>query len=157
MMHSKVLLLAQESCLGLRTGYLMSQTLTLVSPARHRLLSQVIQCRYAVAFRLPEGSANEGVYYELNDPPYVVQVSKAAAGRGLQLVVSGEEHDQGIPAEEYHDFYSRSAFPISSAEFWLTRSNVCLLTAIPQYLKTQVRNCKYCGHPAFREGFCHPA
>ena len=54
---------------------------------------------------LPKGAAKEGVYYELDYPPYVASVTEAKAGK-LQLIVSGEEHDQGIPADEFVDYYA---------------------------------------------------
>lgn len=71
-------------------------------------------CRYAVAFELPQDAALEGMFYELAEHPYVVRVSKTSDG-GLHLIVTGEEHDQGIPAEEFHDFFGRSGFTLLAA------------------------------------------
>ena len=44
---------------------------------------------------LPKGAAKEGVFYELDYPPYVVRITETSGGK-LQLIASGEEHDQGI-------------------------------------------------------------
>ncbi len=62
-------------------------------------------CRYAVAMSLPT-CCKEGVYYDLDYPPYSVRVTDEG-GDSLQVVVSGEEHDQGIPADEYADYHAR--------------------------------------------------
>jgi glycine/D-amino acid oxidase-like deaminating enzyme/nitrite reductase/ring-hydroxylating ferredoxin subunit len=61
--------------------------------------------RYAVAMSLPT-CCKEGVYYDLDYPPYSVRVTDEG-GDSLQVVVSGEEHDQGIPADEYADYHAR--------------------------------------------------
>lgn len=61
--------------------------------------------RYATAMTLPD-CCKEGVYYDLDYPPYSVRVTQQGEGK-LQVVVSGEEHDQGIPANEYEDFHAR--------------------------------------------------
>ena len=58
-----------------------------------------------MAFSLAKDAAREGVFYELSSPPRIVRISKTEAGK-LQLVVSGEEHDQGIRAEDYQDYFA---------------------------------------------------
>lgn len=61
------------------------------------------------------------MFYELAEHPYVVRVSKTSDG-GLHLIVTGEEHDQGIPAEEFHDFFGRSGFTLLAAVCHLWQS-----------------------------------
>ena len=53
------------------------------------------------------------MFYELDYPPYIVRITETCGGK-LQLIASGEEHDQGILADEYDDFYAR--YPIFQAE-----------------------------------------
>ena len=55
--------------------------------------------------RLPEDSGQEGVFFELEYPPRVVRITKDS--EGLLLVASGEEHDQGIPADDFADYFLR--------------------------------------------------
>lgn len=61
--------------------------------------------RYAIAMTLPD-CCKEGVYYDLDYPPYSVRVTEQGEGK-LQVIVSGEEHDQGIPANEFVDYHAR--------------------------------------------------
>lgn len=55
--------------------------------------------------RLPEDSGRQGVFFELEYPPRVVRITKDS--EGLLLVASGEEHDQGIPADDFADYFLR--------------------------------------------------
>lgn len=58
-----------------------------------------------MAFTLPKDAGKEGVFYELSTPPRIVRISKTKGG-SLQLLVSGEDHDQGIPAADYQDYFA---------------------------------------------------
>ena len=112
---------------------------------------------------LPKGAAKEGVFYELDYPPYVVRITETSGGK-LQLIASGEEHDQGIPADEYDDFYARYAMPrtntgnrwgpggsgtrasqISLGKFWTSS-----VASVPAILMTAFE--LVCG----LEALCHP-
>lgn len=64
--------------------------------------------RYAVSLEIPKGSVQNAVYCDTEDPHHSVRVVEGgAAGGGDLLVVSGEEHDQGIRPEAYINVYNR--------------------------------------------------
>lgn len=93
-------------------------------------------CRYAVAFSLPKGAAQEGVFYELSTPPRIVRVSKTEDGK-LQLIVSGEEHDQGIPAADFQDYFAGYCPPcqaLANADFVTSVLFACSSLIVTQRL-----------------------
>lgn len=62
-----------------------------------------------MTLEIPKGSVKKAVYCDTADPHHSVRVTEGgAAGGGDLLVVSGEEHDQGITPQAYTDVYSRS-------------------------------------------------
>ena len=62
-----------------------------------------------MTLEIPPGSVKNAVYCDTADPHYSVRVAEGgAAGGGDLLVVSGEEHDQGIAPQAYKDVYDRS-------------------------------------------------
>ena len=65
-------------------------------------------CRYAVALEAERGSVRNAVYVDMEDPYHSVRVVEGGSPSGQDLlVVSGEEHDQGIRTDSYHDAYGR--------------------------------------------------
>lgn len=65
-------------------------------------------CRYAVTLEIPKGSVQNAIFCDTADPHHSVRVAEGgAAGGGDLLVVSGEEHDQGISPETYTNVYDR--------------------------------------------------
>ena len=64
--------------------------------------------RYAVTFSVPKGSVRKGIYFDTANPHHSVRLVEGGDGRKDLLLVSGEEHDQGIKPEEYADYFGRS-------------------------------------------------
>lgn len=65
-------------------------------------------CRYAVTLEIPKGSVQNAIFCDTADPHHSVRVAEGGAAGGEDLlVVSGEEHDQGISPEAYTDVYDR--------------------------------------------------
>lgn len=61
-----------------------------------------------MALEVEQGSVQNAVYEDTEEPQHSVRlVEGGAAGGGDLLLVSGEEHDQGIVPEAYKDAYSR--------------------------------------------------
>jgi glycine/D-amino acid oxidase-like deaminating enzyme len=102
-------------------GYTVSAkdavVVTTATPITHGLVDSSVRAlavhgkhfprrRYVIATTLPKGAAKEGVFYDLNYPPYSVRVTETEGG-DLQLIAAGEEHDQGMPADEFADYYGR--------------------------------------------------
>ena len=68
----------------------------------------VCVCRYAVTLEVPKGSVQNAIFCDAADPHHSVRVAEGGgAGGGDLLVVSGEEHDQGISPEAYTNVYDR--------------------------------------------------
>ncbi len=70
--------------------------------------THTVMHRYAVALGIPKGSVKNAVYADTEDPHHSARVVEGASA-GVQdlLVVSGEEHDQGISPESYTDVYNK--------------------------------------------------
>ena len=64
--------------------------------------------RYAITLSVPRGSVRKGVYFDTAEPHHSVRLVEGGDGRKDLLLVSGEEHDQGIKPEEYADYFGRS-------------------------------------------------
>ena len=61
-----------------------------------------------MSLEIPKGAVQNAVYCDTEDPHHSVRVVEGgAAGGGDLLVVSGEEHDQGIRPEAYVNVYNR--------------------------------------------------
>ena len=57
---------------------------------------------------MERGSVQNAVYVDMEDPYHSVRVVEGGSPSGQDLlVVSGEEHDQGIKPEKYQDSYGR--------------------------------------------------
>ncbi len=65
--------------------------------------------RYAITLSVPKGSVRKGVYFDTANPHHSVRLVEGGDGRKDLLLVSGEEHDQGIKPEEYADYFGRFA------------------------------------------------
>ncbi|DBA83939.1 TPA: hypothetical protein ACH3X1_006435 [Trebouxia sp. C0004] len=63
--------------------------------------------RYAITLSVPKGSVRKGVYFDTANPHHSVRLVEGGDGRKDLLLVSGEEHDQGIKPEEYADYFGR--------------------------------------------------
>ena len=70
-------------------------------------LSLVALCRYAITLSVPKGSVRKGIYFDTANPHHAVRLLEGGDGRKDLLLVSGEEHDQGIKPEEYADYFGR--------------------------------------------------
>lgn len=65
-------------------------------------------CRYAITLTVPRNSVRKGIYFDTAQPHHTVRVIEGGGGRGQDLLlVSGEDHDQGIKPEEFADYYGR--------------------------------------------------
>lgn len=69
--------------------------------------------RYAITLSVPKGSVRKGVYFDTVNPHHSVRLVEGGDGRKDLLLVSGEEHDQGIKPEEYADYFGRFAACLS--------------------------------------------
>lgn len=49
----------------------------------------------------------KGIYFDTANPHHAVRLIEGGDGRKDLLLVSGEEHDQGIKPEEYADYFGR--------------------------------------------------
>lgn len=67
-----------------------------------------VGCRYAITLSVPKGSVRKGIYFDTASPHHTVRLIEGGDGRKDLLLVSGEEHDQGIKPEEYADYFGRS-------------------------------------------------
>ena len=65
-------------------------------------------CRYAITLSVPKGSVRKGIYFDTASPHHSVRLIEGGDGRKDLLLVSGEEHDQGIKPEEFADYFGRS-------------------------------------------------
>lgn len=63
--------------------------------------------RYAITLSVPKNSVRKGVYFDTAEPHHSVRLVEGGDGRKDLLLVSGEEHDQGIKPEEYADYFGR--------------------------------------------------
>ena len=63
---------------------------------------------------MPKGSVRKGIYFDTADPHHTVRLIEGGDGRKDLLLVSGEEHDQGIKPEEFADYFGRWD-PLSAA------------------------------------------
>ncbi|KAL3131019.1 hypothetical protein ABBQ38_000341 [Trebouxia sp. C0009 RCD-2024] len=63
--------------------------------------------RYAITLSVPKGSVRKGIYFDTASPHHTVRLIEGGDGRKDLLLVSGEEHDQGIKPEEYADYFGR--------------------------------------------------
>ena len=64
-------------------------------------------CRYAITLSVPKGSVRKGIYFDTANPHHAVRLIEGGDGRKDLLLISGEEHDQGIKPEEYADYFGR--------------------------------------------------
>ena len=65
-------------------------------------------CRYAIALEVEKASVTNAIYVDGGDPCHSVRVVEGGSPSGQDLlIVSGEEHDQGIKPEKYSDSYGR--------------------------------------------------
>ena len=61
-----------------------------------------------MTLQIPKGSVQKAVFCDTQEPHHTVRVVEGAGtGAGDLLVVSGEEHDQGIKPEAYTNVYDR--------------------------------------------------
>lgn len=67
----------------------------------------MLWCRYAITLSVPKNSVRKGVYFDTAEPHHSVRLVEGGDGRKDLLLVSGEEHDQGIKPEEYADYFGR--------------------------------------------------
>ena len=66
-------------------------------------------CRYAIALEIEAASVTSAIYVDGGDPCHSARVVEKGSPSGQDLlIVSGEEHDQGIKPEKYQDAYGRS-------------------------------------------------
>ena len=90
---------------GLVTG---RQRLPIPAPMLVSLaIMQLMLCRYAITLSVPKGSVRKGIYFDTASPHHAVRLIQGGDGRKDLLLVSGEEHDQGIKPEEFADYFGR--------------------------------------------------
>lgn len=63
--------------------------------------------RYAITLTVLRNSVRKGIYFDTAQPHHSVRVIEGGAGRQDLLLVSGEDHDQGIKPSEFADYYGR--------------------------------------------------
>ena len=63
--------------------------------------------RYAITLSVPKGAVRKGIYFDTANPHHSVRLVEGGDGRNDLLLVSGEEHDQGIKPDEYADYFGR--------------------------------------------------
>ena len=94
---------------GLVTG---KQPLPILTPRLVSLaIMQLMLCRYAITLSVPKGSVRKGIYFDTASPHHAVRLIQGGDGRKDLLLVSGEEHDQGIKPEEFADYFGRLGPP----------------------------------------------
>ena len=85
--------------------------LSRLPPPLHIHLSWLLtlDCRYAIALEIEAASVTSAIYVDGEDPCHSARVVEGGSPSGQDLlIVSGEEHDQGIKPEKYQDAYGRS-------------------------------------------------
>lgn len=81
--------------------------------------------RYAITLSVPKGSVRKGVYFDTATPHHSVRLVEGGDGHKDLLLVSGEEHDQGIKPEEYADYFGRCVLHTLDFQLTHTESQVC--------------------------------
>lgn len=84
--------------------------------------------RYAVTLTIPRNSVRKGIYFDTAQPHHSVRVIEGGAGRQDLLLVSGEDHDQGIKPSEFADYYGRYCHSCARPDW----THVMWLSQIPR-------------------------